>query len=95
MKPKVLVTLIVVALALVSAVLMYSRYLSKPWTRDAYVRANVVGIAPRVAGPIIEIPVVDNQSVKKGTFFSRSIRARSRRRGPGAGAVESDASKAD
>ncbi|MBE2179958.1 MAG: HlyD family secretion protein [Chthoniobacterales bacterium] len=69
MKPKVLVTLIVVALALVSAVLMYSRYLSKPWTRDAYVRANVVGIAPRVAGPIIQIPVVDNQSVKKGDLL--------------------------
>ncbi len=69
MKPKVLVTLIVVVLALVSAVLMYSRYLSKPWTRDAYVRANVVGIAPRVAGPIIQIPVVDNQSVKKGDLL--------------------------
>ena len=49
MKPKVFITLGVVALALVAALLMYERYLTKPWTRDAYVRANVVGVAPRVA----------------------------------------------
>ena len=32
-------------------------------------RANVVGIAPRVAGPIIQIPIKDNQSVKKGDLL--------------------------
>lgn len=69
MKPKVLVTLGVVALAVVAAVLMYARYLTKPWTRDAYVRANIVGIAPRVAGPIVQIPVKDNQAVRKGDLL--------------------------
>lgn len=69
MKPKVLFTLGVILLALVAALLMYARYLGKPWTRDAYVRANIVGIAPRVAGPIVQIPVKDNQAVKKGDLL--------------------------
>jgi RND family efflux transporter MFP subunit len=33
------------------------------------VRANVVGIAPRIAGPIINIPVHDNQEVKAGDLL--------------------------
>jgi len=37
-----------------------------PWTRDGQVRANIVGIAPRVSGPIIHIGIHDNQKVKKG-----------------------------
>lgn len=69
MKPKVLVTTGVVVLAVIAALLMYGRYLSKPWTRDAYVRANIVGIAPRVAGPIVSIPVKDNQAVKAGDLL--------------------------
>jgi len=70
-KPKIFITLGIVVLALVAALLLYSRYLTKPWTRDAYVRANVVGVAPRVAGPIIEIPIKDNQPVKKGDLLFR------------------------
>jgi multidrug resistance efflux pump len=68
-KPKIFITLGVVVLALMAALLMYARYLTKPWTRDAYVRANVVGVAPRVAGPIVQIPVKDNQAVKKGDLL--------------------------
>jgi RND family efflux transporter MFP subunit len=48
---------------------MYERYTTKPWTRDGQVRANVVGVACRVAGPIIQIPIRDNQSVKKGDLL--------------------------
>ena len=69
MKPKIFITLGVVVLALMAALLLYARYLTKPWTRDAYVRANVVGVAPRVAGPIVQIPVKDNQPVKKGDLL--------------------------
>ena len=47
----------------------YQHYADDPWTRDAQVRANVVGIAPRVSGPIIRIAVVDNQHVKKGDLL--------------------------
>jgi multidrug resistance efflux pump len=58
-----------VALAVVATIILYWRYSTKPWTRDAQVRANVVGIAPRVAGPIIQIPIKDNQVVKKGDLL--------------------------
>ena len=47
----------------------YQHYAEDPWTRDGQVRANVVGIAPRVAGPIIRVAVVDNQQVKRGDLL--------------------------
>jgi RND family efflux transporter MFP subunit len=37
-----------------------------PHSRDAYVRANVVGIAAQVDGPITQLLVHDNQPVHKG-----------------------------
>src|SRR5207247_2491536 len=37
-----------------------------PRTDDAVVRANVVGIAPRVRGLIVKLNVQDNQEVKEG-----------------------------
>ena len=40
-----------------------------PRTDDAYVRANLVGIAPHVSGPIVELPVVDNQALKAGELL--------------------------
>jgi multidrug resistance efflux pump len=40
-----------------------------PRTDDAYVRANLVGIAPHVSGPIVELPVVDNQPIKAGDLL--------------------------
>jgi multidrug resistance efflux pump len=64
-----LVTLFAVALASGAAWLLYQKYVSDPWTRDCQVRANVVGIAPRIAGPIINIPVHDNQEVKAGDLL--------------------------
>jgi len=44
-------------------------YYVYPRTDDAYVRANVVGIAPHVSGPIVEMPIVDNQHVKPGELL--------------------------
>ena len=66
---KYLVTSVVVALAIAASLAMYHRYVTRPWTRDAQVRANVVGVACRVGGPIIQIPVKDNQQVKKGDLL--------------------------
>jgi len=37
-----------------------------PSTDDAYVFANIVGVAPQVDGPVIAVHVRDNQAVKKG-----------------------------
>ena len=61
-----LITLMIVGLAVGAAVSLYSRYIEDPWTRDGQVRANIVGIAPRVSGPIIQVAVRDNQPVRKG-----------------------------
>jgi membrane fusion protein, multidrug efflux system len=44
-------------------------YLLFPQTDDAYVRANTVGIAPHISGPIVELPIRDNQQVKKGDLL--------------------------
>jgi len=40
-----------------------------PWTRDGTVRAYVVTMAPEVAGRIVELPVADNQFVRKGDLL--------------------------
>jgi multidrug resistance efflux pump len=64
-----LITLIIVGLACWAAVSLYGQYIQNPWTRDGQVRANIVGIAPRVSGPIIHVAVHDNQEVKKGDLL--------------------------
>jgi multidrug resistance efflux pump len=64
-----LITLIIVGLALWAALSLYFRYLENPWTRDGQVRANIVGIAPRVSGPIIHVAVRDNQQLRTGDLL--------------------------
>ena len=64
-----LITFAVLGLAGWAAWSLYQRYIMNPWTRDAQVRANVVGIAPRVSGPIIRVAVRDNQEVKTGELL--------------------------
>ena len=64
-----LITLVLICLAGWAAFSLYQRYVENPWTRDAQVRANIVGIAPRVSGPIIHVAVVDNQEIKKGDLL--------------------------
>lgn len=60
----------VTAVAVIAAVFvgwrLWDFYTLSPWTRDARVLANVVGIAPDVSGLISAINVVDNQTVRKG-----------------------------
>jgi multidrug resistance efflux pump len=63
------ITLIIVGLAVWAAVSLYVRYVEHPWTRDGQVRANIVGIAPRVSGPIIHVAVRDNQQLRKGDLL--------------------------
>lgn len=36
------------------------------YTDDAYVRSDLVAVAPEVTGPIVAVHVVDNQAVRKG-----------------------------
>jgi multidrug resistance efflux pump len=64
-----LITLAVIALAVVLGRAMWDAYMGAPWTRDGTVRAYVVTMAPQVAGQIVELPVADNQFVHKGDLL--------------------------
>src|ERR1700758_4210991 len=63
------ITLGLVVFAGWAAFSLYHRYIQNPWTRDSQVRANIVGIAPRVSGPIVRVAVIDNQEVKIGDLL--------------------------
>jgi multidrug resistance efflux pump len=65
----VLITLVAVAVASVLAWAMWQAYMASPWTRDGTVRVYVVTIAPEIAGRIVELPVSDNQFVRKGDLL--------------------------
>jgi len=59
----------VVLIAGILVVWKYWAYLANPWTRDGQVRANVIQVAPRVSGPIVKLPIKDNQFVKAGDLL--------------------------
>jgi multidrug efflux system membrane fusion protein len=61
-----IISLIVVSGAAVITLYVWGIVERHPRTDDAAVRANVVGIAPRVSGQILKLNVQDNQAVKQG-----------------------------
>ncbi len=65
------VTLGAVALAFVVGLALWDYYMEAPWTRDGRVRADVVGVAPDVAGLVTEVLVRDNQVVRRGDVLFR------------------------
>jgi len=71
-----LATLSVVLAALWLGRSLWVNYMESPWTRDGRVRADVVTVAPDVAGLVLEVPVRDNQAVKKGDLLLRIDPAR-------------------
>lgn len=68
---RITVTLAFVAAALYVGHGLWGHYIDEPWTRDARLRADVVGIAPDVSGIVSEVVVKDNQIVKKGDVLFR------------------------
>lgn len=68
-KVKLLATGAVVLIAAAIVVIKYRYYLTNPWTRDGQVHAQVIQIAPRISGPIVSLPIVDNQQVKAGDLL--------------------------
>jgi multidrug resistance efflux pump len=66
---RLLVTLVVVLVAIVIAHALWKHYMYSPWTRDGRVRAEIVRIAPDVAGLVTAVNVIDNQAVKKGDLL--------------------------
>jgi multidrug resistance efflux pump len=63
---KYLLTGAVVLVAVLAVLIKYWDYVANPWTRDGQVRADIVQITPRISGPIVRLPIVDNQFVKAG-----------------------------
>jgi len=68
-KMKYLLTGIIVLIAVSVAAIKYWDYATNPWTRDGQVRAQVIQITPRVSGPLVKLPVKDNQFVKAGDLL--------------------------
>ncbi len=66
---KILMTSIVVLAAVGALAFKYLDYMTNPWTRDGQVRANVIQVTPRVSGPIVKLPIKDNQFVKAGDLL--------------------------
>ena len=59
----------VVLVAVLLVVWKYWDYVVNPWTRDGQVRANVIRVAPRESGPIVALPIKDNQFVNAGDLL--------------------------
>ncbi|TDV55578.1 RND family efflux transporter MFP subunit [Pseudomonas graminis] len=62
-------TLLILALAIWIGRLLWVHYMDTPWTRDGRVRADVINVAADVSGVVIDVPVKDNQPVKKGDLL--------------------------
>src|SRR4051812_26157013 len=57
---RALMTLVIVAVAIVAGRSLWVYYEESPWTRDGRIRADVVTIAPDVSGLVSEVLVHDN-----------------------------------
>lgn len=68
---RIVLTAAAVAAAGLSARSLWGYYTEAPWTRDGRIRADIVTVAPDVAGLVNEVLVRDNQKVRKGdTLFT-------------------------
>ncbi|HEY1942300.1 MAG TPA: HlyD family secretion protein [Roseiarcus sp.] len=63
---RLLLTLVLVAVAAVAGKWLWVYYQVDPWTRDGRVRVDVAYIAPDVSGLVTEVDVGDNMPVHKG-----------------------------
>ena len=75
---RLVVSGIVVAAAAAVGWQLWVYYMEEPWTRDGRVRADVVQVAPDVAGIVTEVLVRDNQEVQQGDVLFRIDRDRYR-----------------
>ena len=71
MKPiiRYLVTGAIVLVAIAVGVHRWRVFFENPWTRDGMVQANVIQIVPRVSGPVVTLPIRDNQFVHAGDLL--------------------------
>jgi RND family efflux transporter MFP subunit len=72
------ITIAIVAAAVLISRTLWQRYMNSPWTRDGRVRADVVNIAADVSGIVVGVSVRDNQLVHKGDLLFTVDRERYR-----------------
>jgi multidrug resistance efflux pump len=65
----ILITLAAIAIAVPLGWATWDAYMGAPWTRDGTVRVHVVTMASEVAGRIVQLPITDNQFVRKGDLL--------------------------
>jgi RND family efflux transporter MFP subunit len=68
---RIAITLALVVFSVILGHMLWVRYMDSPWTRDGRVRADVVNIAPDVAGLVTYVAVRDNQFVHRGDLLFR------------------------
>lgn len=66
---RVSMTLLIAAATIVAGSWVWNHYRYSPWTRDGRVRADIVVVAPDVAGWVTRLSVRDNQAVRKGDLL--------------------------
>jgi RND family efflux transporter MFP subunit len=66
---RVTATLLAFAAAILGGIYVWRSYVETPWTRDGRVRADVVQLAPDVAGQVFDLRVKDNQQIQKGDIL--------------------------
>jgi membrane fusion protein, multidrug efflux system len=64
-----LIGLAIIVTGITAAVMAARTSVISPRTDDAYVNANVIGIAPHVGGPLVQVNVVDNQPVEENDLL--------------------------
>lgn len=64
-----IMTALIFLVAILLAWRLWQHYMISPWTRDGRVRADVINIAPDVSGQVVDLPVRDNQLVRKGDLL--------------------------
>jgi membrane fusion protein, multidrug efflux system len=64
-----LIGLAIIVAGIAAAVMAARTSTRNPRTDDAYVRVNVIGIAPHVQGPLVQLNVVDNQPVEENDLL--------------------------
>lgn len=64
-----LLALVIAAIA--ALILVIWQLQTSPETNDAYVYADTIDVVPEVSGRIVEMPIRDNQRVKKGDLLFR------------------------
>ncbi|WP_280564304.1 efflux RND transporter periplasmic adaptor subunit [Chromohalobacter sp. 48-RD10] len=61
-----LLTLVILAIAVVAIAQIWNHYMHDPWTRDGRVRADVINLGTDVSGLVENLRVEDNDTVQAG-----------------------------